>query len=92
MQHVMLGKVLHGAYHRFLTSFRSSEQLYVRSTNYERTIQSAGALLSALLPSTSLSGVNKVKTHCQLKLLPILCSMMDIDRLLFVISSMKKMK
>lgn len=55
MQHVSLGYALHGAYNGFLAGLRRPEQLYVRSTKYPRTIQSAGALLSALLPTSLLT-------------------------------------
>jgi hypothetical protein len=52
MQHVHLGYSLHKAYSSLLEQIVDpNEQLYVRSTNYARTIQSVSALLSSLLPS-----------------------------------------
>ena len=51
MQHVQLGQLLHSLYGpALLDGIRSPQQLYVRSTNYARTIRSVSALLIALLP------------------------------------------
>jgi hypothetical protein len=50
MQHIRLGKALHNAYSDLLSSITSPEQIYVRSTNYVRTIQSVAGLLTTLLP------------------------------------------
>jgi hypothetical protein len=51
MQHVSLGQQLRALYHPsgFLLALRVPEQIYIRSTNYARTIQSAAALLSAMV-------------------------------------------
>jgi hypothetical protein len=51
MQHIHLGSLLRKTYSSFLnTQIKSVSNLYVRSTNYDRTIQSVAALLTALLP------------------------------------------
>ena len=50
MQHINLGKLLRRSYLAFISSnINSSKNLYVRSTRYDRTIQSAAGLLIALL-------------------------------------------
>jgi len=50
-QHLALGTHLHEAYKEFLAGLeRSGGRLYVRSTDYPRTIGSAAALLTSLLP------------------------------------------
>lgn len=49
-QHVELGRALRIPYGNLLGEVKS-EELYIRSTNYERTIQSASALMSQLLPA-----------------------------------------
>lgn len=50
MQHINLGKLLRQSYLAFISSnINSSKNLYVRSTKYDRTIQSAAGLLIALL-------------------------------------------
>jgi len=52
MQHIHLGSLLRKTYSSFLnTQIKSVSNLYVRSTNYDRTIQSVAALLTALLPN-----------------------------------------
>jgi hypothetical protein len=51
MQHIHLGSLLRKTYSSFLnTHIKSVSNLYVRSTNYDRTIQSVAALLTAMLP------------------------------------------
>lgn len=51
VQHLELGQLLLRAYDTlFLQKIVQAEQVYVRSTNYVRTIQSVSALLMALLP------------------------------------------
>jgi hypothetical protein len=51
VQHLELGQLLLRAYDAlFLQKIVQAEQVYVRSTNYVRTIQSVSALLMALLP------------------------------------------
>jgi len=49
MQHIHLGDHLRTFYSLFLKELGSVNELYVRSTNYARTIQSAAALLTTLL-------------------------------------------
>jgi hypothetical protein len=39
MQHILLGVYLRKAYERFLGAVESPAELYVRSTNYDRTVQ-----------------------------------------------------
>jgi Histidine phosphatase superfamily (branch 2) len=51
MQHITLGTLLKRSYSSFLSShIKSSANVYVRSTKYDRTFQSAAALLTALVP------------------------------------------
>lgn len=51
MQHITLGTLLKRSYSSFLSShIKSSVNVYVRSTKYDRTFQSAAALLTALVP------------------------------------------
>jgi Histidine phosphatase superfamily (branch 2) len=51
MQHITLGTLLKRSYSSFLSShIKSSSNVYVRSTKYDRTFQSAAALLTALVP------------------------------------------
>jgi len=51
MQHVLLGQALQRAYQRFLQQHvLTPKNVQVRSTNYDRTIQSVAALLLGLLP------------------------------------------
>ena len=51
MQHITLGGILRHSYSAFLSSqIKSSANLYIRSTKYDRTFQSAAALLTALVP------------------------------------------
>jgi len=52
MQHINLGHHLHRAYSKFLSSaVHSVKNLYIRSTNYRRTILSVSALMISLLPN-----------------------------------------
>ena len=51
MQHVHLGFALNKAYDSLISKINDRSELYVRSTNYARTIQSAAALLSSLIPN-----------------------------------------
>jgi len=54
MQHIKLGQLLRSQYGApLLNHIRSPRQLYVRSTNYIRTIRSVSALLMALLPQVA---------------------------------------
>lgn len=54
MQHIQLGQLLHSQYGApLLDHIRSPQQLYVRSTNYIRTIRSVSALLTTLLPQVT---------------------------------------
>jgi hypothetical protein len=46
MQHIHLGKHLHQAYKGYLERVKSPVNLYVRSTNYDRTVQVTGVHLS----------------------------------------------
>jgi hypothetical protein len=39
MQHVHLGQILSGSYKSFLGQVQSPDEIYVRSTNYVRTLQ-----------------------------------------------------
>ena len=51
MQHILLGKILQKSYSTFLkNSIKSPSNVVVRSTKYDRTIQSVAALLTTLLP------------------------------------------
>eukprot|EP01033_Poteriospumella_lacustris_P007793 gene7793-5606_t len=67
--HLELGQLLLRAYDAlFLQKIVQAEQVYVRSTNYVRTIQSVSALLMALLPQivqrkTTSSPSSKVTIH-----------------------------
>lgn len=61
MQHIALGTFLRRQYLAFLShQIRSPSNVYVRSTKYDRTFQSAAALLTTLLPlvGTSTSKVS----------------------------------
>lgn len=61
MQHVVLGQALHKAYSPFLASnVHSVDHVHVRSTNYERTIQSVAAFLIGLVPDQG-GGVNPIQ-------------------------------
>lgn len=52
MQHINQGRYLHKAYSSFLSTVDPfSTSLYVRSTYYDRTIQSAAALLLTMFPT-----------------------------------------
>lgn len=53
MQHYLLGKFINLRYAPFVESISKSSELYVRSTNYDRTIQSVASFLSTLLPKLS---------------------------------------
>ena len=55
MQHVRLGMALRKLYEDFLGHLDgpAEEVLYIRSTNYERTIQSVAAMILSLLPKFS---------------------------------------
>ena len=53
MQHADLGKSLAPAYSGLISTMSSGRDIYVRSTNYERTVQSVAALLSHLVPGIS---------------------------------------
>lgn len=50
MQHIELGELLRSYYTSLLKKIHSSDQIYVRSTNYARTIQSVTALIITMLP------------------------------------------
>jgi hypothetical protein len=39
MQHIQLGSLLHTSYRNYLQSFDEPSEIYVRSTNYIRTIR-----------------------------------------------------
>ncbi|CAE8692947.1 unnamed protein product [Polarella glacialis] len=54
-QHLELGAHLNGAYREFLAALQRHDRgrLYVRSTDYPRTVTSAAALLTSLLPTWS---------------------------------------
>eukprot|EP01031_Cornospumella_fuschlensis_P036382 gene36382-44134_t len=60
MQHIELGQTLRSKYLSFLSSITSPQQVYVRSTNYARTILSVSALLSSLVFSST-GGVPSVR-------------------------------
>ena len=61
MQHIQLGQLLRSQYGApLLDHIRSPQQLYVRSTNYIRTIRSVSALLTALLPQVTTAFKQKV--------------------------------
>lgn len=49
-QHLDLGQLLHASYKTFLTQIHSTEEIYIRSTNYKRTLLSVSALLINTLP------------------------------------------
>lgn len=51
MQHIKLGKHLQESYKPVLEKIDSPRDIYVRSTNYDRTIQSAIGLISSMLPN-----------------------------------------
>ena len=50
MQHIRLGRALRASYRDLMNSIKSPNQIYVRSTNYVRTIQSVTGMLTTLLP------------------------------------------
>ena len=51
MQHIALGTMLASVYERFLTRrVKSLADVYVRSTNYARTLQSAAAFMMGMFP------------------------------------------
>ena len=50
MQHIMLGRGFYKAYTKFLGTIQHRDAVSVRSTNYDRTIQSVAAFLIGLLP------------------------------------------
>ena len=51
MQHITLGEILRKVYSGFLTeNIKSPANIFVRSTAYDRTLQSVAALLTTLLP------------------------------------------
>jgi len=50
MQHVVLGKSLAKSYESLLKGVHSPRNLYIRSTNYARTVQSVAALVLGLAP------------------------------------------
>lgn len=61
MQHIQLGQLLRSQYGApLLDHIRSPQQLYVRSTNYIRTIRSVSALLTTLLPQVTTGFKQKV--------------------------------
>ena len=65
MQHITLGGILRRSYSAFLSShIKSSANLYVRSTKYDRTFQSVAALLTALLPNLLKPDKTVSCTHC----------------------------
>ena len=54
MQHITQGEILQSSYSSFLkANIKSAGNMYVRSTNYDRTLQSAAALLTTLVPGVS---------------------------------------
>lgn len=63
MQHITLGGILRRSYSAFLSSqIKSPANLYIRSTKYDRTFQSAAALLAALLPDLLTHSPDKMVT------------------------------
>lgn len=50
MQHISLGKSLAKSYLRLLQGVHSAQNIYIRSTNYARTIQSVAALVIGMIP------------------------------------------
>lgn len=52
MQHIQLGRFLRNAYKPVISTLNASKQIYIRSTNYPRTLQSVTALTSQLLPQS----------------------------------------
>ncbi len=50
MQHIYLGELLHKKYKTFLSKVVSAKQVYIRSTNYNRTVQSVVAFIISFLP------------------------------------------
>ena len=74
LQHLQLGRQLHGAYvlkHRLVSQGNGSElrEVLVRSTDYSRTFQSAVALVYGLLPH-----LNFTQLPLQLAALTTMCS------------------
>jgi hypothetical protein len=67
MQHISLGTILRKAYGSFLSSIKLPPQIVVRSTNYDRTIQSVAAFLTSLLPDVTMAGVNNVASRITIK-------------------------
>ena len=54
MQHITLGTLLNNEYKgKLLDHIKSFNQIYIRSTNYIRTIRSVAALLIAMFPNLS---------------------------------------
>jgi len=49
-QHLQLGAIFHTAYGDYFHKIHTSEQIYLRATNYARTIQSISALVITTLP------------------------------------------
>ena len=63
MQHISLGTILRKAYGSFLSPIKFPSQIVVRSTNYDRTIQSVAAFLTALLPEVITAGVSNLASR-----------------------------
>ena len=67
MQHISLGTILRKAYGSFLSTIKYPPQVIVRSTNYDRTIQSVAAFLTSLLPDVTTAGVNNLASRITIK-------------------------
>ena len=67
MQHITLGTILRKAYGSFLSTIKFPPQIVVRSTNYDRTIQSVAAFLTSLLPDVTTAGVNTLASRITIK-------------------------
>ncbi|CAN0049371.1 unnamed protein product [Pylaiella littoralis] len=52
-QHLTLGEHMHQAYHGLLGGDLATEEVYVRSTDYTRTLESAAAFLMSFFPGSS---------------------------------------
>lgn len=69
MQHINLGKHFLNAYNPLISQIKQIDDIYIRSTNYDRTIQSAMALASTMLPA--LGGPSNTKTTTDIHQIPI---------------------